>query len=129
MSPTTPVTFTGTLQYPSDLSLPPDQVPFNAATNITSAAPDQILNVTGSGTQVVPFGTVGTPGAKVVAVQYDPQTGAQPILLHFNGDTTHPIELTPGGFIMYISPSPAAGIISLAFDYVASCQVKVWILG
>jgi len=127
--PTTPVTFTGTLQYPSDLSLPPDQVPFNAATTITSAQPDQVLNVTGSGTQAVPFGTVGAPGAKLVAVRYDPQTGGLPILLHFNGDTTHPIELTPGGFIMFISPNPAEGITALSFDYTAACQVKVWILG
>jgi hypothetical protein len=127
--PTTPVTFTGTLQLPADATLPADQVPFNAAVTITSAQPDQILNVAGSGTQAVPFGTVGSPGAKLVAVRYDAQAGAMPILLHMNGDTLHPIELTPGGFIILASPNPAAGITALTFDYTASCQVKVWIAG
>jgi hypothetical protein len=128
-NPTTPVTFTGTLQIPADSSLPPDQVPFNSAFSVTSAQPDQILNVTGSGTQAVPFGTVAGPGAKLVAVRYDAQQGAAPILLHMNGDTTHPIELSPGGFIVLASPNPTAGITALTFDYTATCQVKVWIAG
>jgi hypothetical protein len=130
MSPTqTPISFTGTLQIPADQSLPPDQVPFNASANVVSQQPGQVLNLTSSGTEVIPFGTVGSPGAKLVAVRYDAQTGAAPVLLHFNGDTTHPIELSPGGFIVFMSPNPAAGVTSLSIDYTASCQLRVWIAG
>ena len=127
--PVTPVTFTGTLQIPADSSLPPDQVPFNAVANLLSQQPDQTLNVTGSGTQAVPFGTVASPGAKLVAIRFDAQSGAAPILLHFNGDTTHPIELTPGGIFVFVSPNPAVGVTSLSFDYTTACQVRVWIGG
>jgi hypothetical protein len=130
MAPTqTPISFTGTLQIPADQSLPPDQVPFNSAINAVSQQPGQVLNLSGVGTEVVPFGTVGAPGAKLVAVRYDAQVGAAPVLLHFNGDTTHPIELTPGGFIVLMSPNPAVGITSLSIDYTVACQLKVWIAG
>lgn len=123
-----PVSVAATLQFPSDASLPPDQVPFNAAVNVVSAQPDMTLNVSGSGSVVVPFGTVGSPGAKLVAVRYDPQQGASPILLTINSSIT-PVELTPGGFLLYISPNPAAGITALSIAYTASCQIKVWIAG
>lgn len=127
--PTVPVQFTGSLQIPADASLPPDQVPFNAALSLLSQQPDQTLNVTGSGTQVVPFGTVGSPGAKLVAIRFDAQQGAAPVLLHFNGDTTHPIELSPGGIVVFCSPNPAVGITALTFDYTTACQLRVWIGG
>lgn len=124
----TPVAFTGTLLLPADASLPPDQVPFNASFNINSAQPDQVLNVTGSGSLVIGFGTVAAPGAKLVAVRYDQQTGAPPILLKFNGSTI-PLELTTGGFLVYASPTPASGITSLTIDHTGDGQIKVWILG
>jgi len=125
----TPISFTGQLLIPADPSLSPDQVPFNSAANVISSQPGQLLNLITSGTEVVPFGTTGSPGAKLVAVRYDAQTGAAPVLLHFNGDSTHPIELTPGGFIILMSPNPAAGITSLSIDFTASCQLRVWIAG
>jgi hypothetical protein len=129
MSPTlTPVAFQGNLQFPADMTLPPDNVPFNAAINVASSQPDMMFNVTGSGSINVPFGTVGSPGAKLVAVRYDVQTGALPIELTINASAT-PIELTPGGFFMLISPTPAAGVTSLAIAYTASCQIRVWVLG
>lgn len=129
MSPTlTPVAFQGNLQFPADLTLPPDNVPFNAAVNVASAQPDMTFNVTGSGSIVVPFGTVAAPGAKLLAVRYDTQVGAAPVLLTLNASLT-PIELSPSGFLMFVSPAPAAGITSLSIAYTAACQIKVWVLG
>lgn len=125
----TPIVFAGQLQLPADASLPPDPIPFNATISALSQQPNQVLNLSGTGTVAVPFGTVGAPGAKLVAVRYDSQgTTAQPVLLKLNGSTVA-IELSPGGFILLMSPTPAAGITSLSIDYTADCQLKVWIAG
>lgn len=124
----TPFAFTGTLQLPADATLPPDPIPFVGASGAQSIA-QEVLTLTGAGTQVVPFGTVGGAGAKGVFVRYDAQSGAQPIQLLLNGSTQNPIELSPGGMLAYVSPAPTAGLQSLSVSYASGCQVRIWVLG
>jgi hypothetical protein len=122
-----PFAFAGTLQLAADQSLPPDPIPFNGSGSFVALAQEK-LNLTGSGTQAVAFGSVGSPGAKGVAIRYDAQAGAAPLLITVNAGS-QPLEVSPGGFIQWFNPAPAAGAISLSIAYTASCQVQVWVLG
>lgn len=123
-----PVAFSGTLQLAADQSLPQAPIPFNASgTFVDSAA--TLLDIAGAGSTVVPFGTVGAPGAKGVFIRYDAQPSpAAAVQVTINAGSV-PIELTPGGFIAYFSPNPAAGITSIAIAATTACQLRVWLLG
>jgi hypothetical protein len=124
-----PFAFQGALQLAADQSLPPDAVPFNASGQYSSQSGGVPLNLSGSGTISVPFGTVAAPGAKLLAIRYDAnQQGAQPVLVSINGGA-QPLEVSPGGFIVWVNPNPAAGVTSCSIAYTASCQLRVWVLG
>src|ERR1700744_1259637 len=126
MSRPQPVAFAGTLQLAADQSLPQDPIPFNGSGtyNVLSAFR---LNVA-SGTTTVPFGSVGAPGAKGVFIRYDAQPApAAAVELAINGGN-QPVELTPGGFIVYFNPTPSAGITAIHVTATAACQLLVWLL-
>jgi hypothetical protein len=128
MAPTPqPFSFAGALQLAADQSLPTDPIPFNSASQFVTLA-NTVLNLVGAGTQEVDFGSVVSPGAKGLFIRYDPQVGGLPVLCTINGGS-QPLELTPGGFIAWMDPTPAAGAISLSLVFTASCQVRVWVLG
>lgn len=123
-----PFAFQGALQLAADQSLPPDPIPFNASGNYNSQS-GGLLSLSGGGTVAVPFGTVAAPGAKLLAIRYDAnQQGAQPVLVSINGGA-QPLEVSPGGFIVWVNPNPAAGVTSCSIAYTASCQLRVWVLG
>ena len=127
-----PFAFQGALQLAADQSLPPDPIPFNASGNYNSQS-GGLLNLSGSGSVAVPFGTVPVSGpqigAKLLAIRYDAnQQGAQSVLVTINGSTP-PLEIAPGGFIVWINPSPAAGVTACSISYTASCNLRVWVLG
>jgi hypothetical protein len=123
-----PFSFTGALQLAADQSLPQDPIPFNGSSSFI-ALESSVLNLVGSGTQAVPFGSIGAPGAKGVMVRYDSgQSGAAPILATLNSGS-QPLEIAPGGFLVWINPTPSAGATSLSIAFTASCQVRVWLLG
>lgn len=123
-----PFTFSGQLQLAPDQSLPQDPIPFNFAGQF-NALSQEVLNLVGTGSQVVAFGTISAPGAKGVLVRYDGgQAGAAALMLTFNGSLT-PLEVTPGGCLLWFNPTPAAGAISLSIAFTAPCQVRVWVLG
>ena len=129
MSASQPFAFQGALQLAADQSLPPDAVPFNASGQYSSQSGGVPLNLTGSGTIAVPFGTVAAPGAKLLAIRYDAnQQGAAPIIVSINGGAST-LEISPGGFIVWVNPNPAAGVTSCSIAYTASCQLRVWVLG
>jgi hypothetical protein len=123
-----PFSFTGTLQLAADQSLPQDPIPFNSSSQFV-ALQESVLNLVGTGSKSVDFGSIGAPGAKGVAIRYDSgQTGAQPILATINAGS-QALEVTPGGFLVWVNPTPAAGATSLSIAFTASCQVRVWLLG
>lgn len=129
MAPTPqPFSFAGLLQLAQDQSLPQDPIPFNASSQFVSLA-QEVLNLTGSGTQDVNFGSIAGAGAKGVFVRYDAgQPGALPILCTINAGS-QPLELTPGGFLVWVDPAPVAGALSMSIAFTAPCQVRVWLLG
>ncbi len=125
---TQPVAFAGALQLAADQSLPPDAIPFNASLQATSVQ-SSVLTLSGSGTEVVPFGTVASPGAKGLLIRYDAnQSGASPVLVTINGGGTE-LEISPGGMLVWFNPTPSAGAISCSIEYLTSCQLRVWVLG
>lgn len=123
----TPFTFVGALNLPGDPSLPQQPIPFNGSSQYDSRA-DFEFNFTGAGTQAVPFGTVGGAGAKGLFVVVESTLNAGAVLFTFNSGTEMR-EVSPGGFFVHFSPTPAAGITAMSFQYTASGKVKVWVLG
>lgn len=123
-----PVAFAGAFQLAADQSLPQDAIPFNVATQFV-ALQESVLNLVGSGTQAVPFGTVGAPGAKGLLIRYDGnQSGAVPVEVTINGSSV-PLEISPGGMLVWFNPNPAAGATTASIAFTAACQLRVWVLG
>jgi hypothetical protein len=122
-----PFAFAGTLQIPSDPSLPPDGIPVNMQGQFSSEN-TQILNLTGSGSKTVPFGTIGSAGLNGLLIRVDPNATSQPINVTVNGGSM-PIEISPGGFLSFGSPNPATGITSISIAYTSNNVVRIWALG
>ncbi len=123
-----PFSFSGALQLAADQSLPQDPIPFNGSSQFISLQ-ESVLTLVGTGTKTVDFGSIGAPGAKGVMIRYDSgQTGAAPVEVTVNGGS-QALEIAPGGFLVWINPSPAAGATALSIAFTASCQVRVWLLG
>lgn len=123
-----PFSFVGSLQLSADPTLPPDPIPFNFSGQFT-ALQASTFEFTGSGSEAVPFGTIPSVGAKGLLISYPVgQSGAASIEVTING-SADPIEVTPGGMLLFFSPAPATGIVSCSIAYTATCQVRVWILG
>lgn len=117
----------GTLQYPPDEGAAPVTVTFGITAQGASQEGGR-MTLVGAGTKVIPFGTVGSPGAKGILIEYLPQAGGVPINVTFNGGT-EPVEIAPGGFLALGNPVPVAGITSLSIVYTADCQLRVQLLG
>lgn len=124
----TPFALVASLQLPGDSGLPVDPIPFNVSSAFTSEA-DVVLNLTGTGTKSVPFGSIGGAGALGVFIKVDPSASAQPIQVKVNGSSTGLLEISPGGCLCYMNPNPTAGITQLDIVYPTSCVVKCWVLG
>jgi hypothetical protein len=124
----TPFAIAAALQLPGDSGLPPDPIPFNVSSSFASEA-DVILQLTGTGTQVVGFGSVVAPGAKCIGIKVDPGTSVQPVIATFNGSSTGGLELSSGAMLLYANPNPSAGVTSMSLAYTTSCTVRVWVLG
>lgn len=121
-----PVAFSGALQLAADQSLPPDAIPFNVALQCTQVQ-SSVLNLSGSGTEDVPFGTI--TNAKGLLIRYDAnQQGASALTLTINAGS-EPVELTPGGAYIVFNPAPGAGITTCSIAFLTSCQVRAWVLG
>ena len=81
------------------------------------------------GVQRMDFGTIPETGAKVVAVHYEATVrDAASIHLSIN-ESQDSIELRPGGFFLYFSPTPTAGISALSFTHTTGGRVKIWLIG
>ncbi len=127
MASTNPLVIQGTASFPPDEGQTPVPVQFGYSGQYASVV-DSKLNMVGSGTQVVPFGTIASPGAKAVLIEFELAQGAAPIQLKFNGSADS-IELSPGGTFLLTSPAPATGITVLSIVHTADATVRVRIFG
>lgn len=124
---TNPAVISGTLTYPPDEGVAAAPVPFGLQVTYISEVESRLI-MSGVGSTSVPFGTVGSPGAKMVLLEFEADPLAQPIQLRFNGGTD-PIELAPGGFFAYGNPVPAAGITAISITRTGDAVVRVRLFG
>jgi hypothetical protein len=126
-----PFAFDGALQLQADQSLPPvPPIPFSIAGEFSSQQYSKLqLSAPPGGSIAVPFGTVASPGALALIISYPAgQASAVSVLVTINGGST-PLEISPGGAILWFNPSPAVGAVSCSIAYTASCELDVWVLG
>lgn len=125
MASTNPFTVSGTLQYPPDEGQQQVSLPFGLSNSYTSLL-DVKLNLTGTGTKTVPFGSVDA--AKLLLVEYEAAQGQQPVLLTFNAGSDE-LEISSGGLLLLVSPTPQAGVSALTLAHTSAATVRVRILG
>lgn len=121
---TVPFSLAGTLIYPPDAGQPQATRSFSGSGQFVSKQ-ESDFSLTGTGTLVVSFGTVGA--AKAILLELD-ATSVAAVTVHINGGTDN-IEIAPGGFICYSNPAPGAGITSLSVAYTAAATGSIRILG
>lgn len=123
-----PVSFAGALSLQADQSLPADPIPYNFTGQYTQLQ-DSLLNLSGSGTENVPFGSIAGAGAIGLLISYPPgQVGSSAVLVTINGGS-EPLEISPGGMIAWFNPTPGAGVTTCSIEYLTSCQLRVRVLG
>lgn len=124
----TPFSIAAQLLLPSDPSLPPSPIPFAGQSNFSNLA-DVVLSLTGSGTKTVPLGSIPTAGVIGLLIKVDPiATGPAPIYLTINGGN-QPLEISPGGGLLYFNPNPTAGITAMSVAFTVNCTVRIWAVG
>jgi hypothetical protein len=130
MMAASPYQVTGSITFPPDTGAPVIAPTASGSGQFTSRS-DGILNLTGSGTQVVPIGTIPSAGAKILQIEVDPDTNPSsrtPILVKFNGNSDG-VEISPGGSLQVHNPKPVAGTASLSISYTSDNVVRFWLLG
>lgn len=123
----TPFSFTSNFNLPGTPGLPDQPIPVNFLGQYDKKAEFEFV-LSGSGTQTVNLGNIASPGAKLLVFLQDSIINAAPVLVKPNSTTT-PLEVAPGGGIIWFNPTPAVGLTSLAFDYTAPGKVRAWLLG
>jgi hypothetical protein len=132
--PADPFSLTASLAMPPDTGQPNENLNYSLAGTFNSAT-QQRLELNGSGTHVVSFGTVPTSttsGARVVWLEHEkPATGnPSPIGVAINGGTS--IAVAAGGFMAWSNPPAGVTpgfITSLSINFTSSCTVRVALLG
>lgn len=130
MASPAPFTYSATLAYPPDEGVSACEIPITLSAYFSNSA-SFLYELSGAGTQDVDFGSITPNGAKMVQIEVDADASpaAQPVQVTFNGGTDQ-IEISPGGFLSYGSPSPtAAGILSMSIAHAADVTVRVRVLG
>lgn len=122
-----PFTVELTVNLPSDdgQDLAPIQYSFSGSVN---SAVEYKLDLVGSGTKTLDFGTAPAAGAKFILVKVELGQGVAPVMVRPNGGTVAE-EVSAGGAKMLCSPSPVAGITSMTLEYTTNASVRVWVLG
>jgi hypothetical protein len=113
------------------LKLPPDETgePAPVTLNFAGKADSVVryrLELTGSGTKTLDFGTIPVAGAQLVLVKVF--QGTDPVLVYVNGSAT-PEEIAVGGGKFILSPTPVNGVTSMVLEHTADSSVSVWVLG
>ena len=121
-----PFTLAGELSYPPDDGQPAAPQPFSVQQTFEHEVKLK-LELTGSDTKVVGFGSLAAPGAKAILIEVDKESLA-PVNLRFNGGSDD-LEVSPGGFHAQGNPAPSAGITALSIVHTQDATVRVRILG
>lgn len=124
----TPFSFSGSLVMPPDTGQPNATISFSGSGSFKSRA-DSVLNLEGSGSVSISFGTTPAEGAKAILIEVDTNSTGEPVLVTVNGANEGDIEISPGGFMVISNPVPVAGITSLAIAHTTDNVVRVWVLG
>lgn len=124
----TPFSFDGTLTLPEGPNLPAEPLPFALASQYNSRVEYELDMPAAAGTISLDFGTMPAEGCKAILVTYEPLSSAAPVQITFN-DASVPLELTQGGFLVFASPKPVAGITSMTVAHTTAGKLRVWILG
>ena len=131
-----PFTFSGALARPPIPSAAQTNIPIPVAaysSQFTTKSED-VLVLTGAGTQAVDMASLSAAGAKFMSVELGTtnasgQPTAAPVNVRVNGGTDD-IELSAGGFLIFGSPNPtASGILSLSLVYTQDAIVTVRVYG
>lgn len=121
-----PFTVSVTLQLPPDgQAAAPVQFDFSS---VASSYTTYKLQLTGSGSKLLDFGTLPITGAKLIFLKVDDAQGVAPVTVTINGNVVGE-EVTAGGAKLCVSPSPATGITSMTLVWGADTSVRVWVLG
>ena len=124
----TPFSFEGSLVCPKERELHGVPVPFLAHAQFDSKV-EYVLDLPpASAEQELDFGTIPGVGAKMVAVIYEQGAKATSVLLKIN-EGAGQLELTPGGFFVFHSPTPSEGITALSVAHRAAGRLRIWIMG
>jgi hypothetical protein len=122
-----PFTISGSLVFAPDSGQPQATQPFSTASTFESKT-EQELNISGAGSQVISFGTLGSPGAKALLIEVDASSTGAPINVNVNGGTDD-LEISPGGFLALGSPAPVTGITSITIVSTTANKVRIRVLG
>jgi len=116
-----------TINLPPDAGqdLAPVQYQFSGTAN---SVVRYALDLVGSGTKTLDFGTIPAAGPKLIFVKVEPGAGVAPILARINGGTVAE-EVSAGGAKMLVSPSPVAGASSMTIEHTTNASVSVLVLG
>lgn len=113
------------------VTLPPDDGQPVGAQGYDSAGTfthksEQELILSGSGTQVVSFGTIPSTGAKLLFIEYPQESTSNAVInMRINGSSDN-VPLFPGGSMLLSAPTPTGtGITSLSLVYTAAATVRV----
>lgn len=126
MAGTTPFQAQGSLVFSPDDGIPQVPLPFNYSGAFASLASARLV-MTGAGSLAIPMGSIAAVKALLLEVEFS-ATSSAPVILHVNGGTDD-IEISPGGILMYVNPSPVAGITSITIDRTEDVVVRVHALG
>jgi hypothetical protein len=129
--PAEPFSITATLTLPPDTGQPNETLSYSASGTFSSAT-QQKLELVGTGTHAVNFGTMAGGTPRIVWLEHEKLTGPPqpPIRVSLNGGT--PLAIPAGGFLACANPLDtvfSTNIISISIAFSASCTVRVALLG
>ena len=124
---TLPFSVSLVVNLPADEGQDPTPIQYNYSGTVGSVVRYK-LDLVGSDSQTIDFGTVPIVGAKILLLMVDAGQAVAPIMAKVNGETVGE-EVAAGGAKLLCSPQPAAGITQLQVDYTTNCTVRVWVLG
>jgi hypothetical protein len=122
---TKPYTVEVTATLPPDDGQPLATLDYQSSGTFTHKS-EQELVLSGSGTQVVSFGSIPSTGAKLLFVEYPQESVSNAVInLRINGSEDD-IPLFPGGSLLISNPSPTGtGITALSLVHTAVATVRV----
>jgi hypothetical protein len=123
----TPVKVSVSLELPGAPGLAFQTIPLVFSGQYDHKMESELVFPASAGSTSIPFGSIPVTGAKCVILYYEADTASLPILITVNGGT-EPIQMTQGGFYVYVAPSPTDGITSLSVSYTGAGRLRAWLL-